>query len=71
MTGPIDVLDGTKAGALDRDLRTAALAALDLKREDARALALKHSWRECARIFIDEMEAAKAWTAGRNGAAAA
>ncbi|MFC5068246.1 glycosyltransferase family 4 protein [Flaviflagellibacter deserti] len=59
VTGPIDVLHGTKAGALDHDLRVAALAALELKREDARALALEHSWQECARIFIREMEMAK------------
>ncbi len=60
VTGPFDVLSGTKAGALDEDLRAAALRALDLKSEDARDLALKHSWQVCARMFIDEMERAKA-----------
>jgi glycosyltransferase involved in cell wall biosynthesis len=60
VTGPLDVLAGTKAGALDKDLRKAALRALKLKRKDARALSLKHSWAACAKMFIREMERAKA-----------
>jgi glycosyltransferase involved in cell wall biosynthesis len=60
VTGPLDVLNGSKAGALDDDLQKAALAALELKHEDARALALEHSWKACAQMFIDEMERAKA-----------
>jgi glycosyltransferase involved in cell wall biosynthesis len=60
VTGPLDVLDGTKAGALDNDLQAAALRALKLKRKDARDLALEHSWAACAKMFIQEMERAKA-----------
>src|SRR3546814_16500665 len=45
VTGPIDILaEGTRAGALDEDLRKARLAALHVPREDARALAPKFSW---------------------------
>lgn len=60
VTGPLDVLKGTKAGALDKDLGKAAMKALKLKRSDARELALKHSWAACAKIFLREMERAKA-----------
>jgi len=60
VTGPLDVIGGTRAGALDADLRAAALRALELKRSDARELALRHSWEACARMFIEEMERAKA-----------
>jgi glycosyltransferase involved in cell wall biosynthesis len=60
VTGPIDVLAGTEAGALDEDLGAACLRALNLPREAARELALRHSWRECARMFLDEMVKAAA-----------
>ncbi len=60
VTGPLDVLSGTKAGALDRDLGAAAMRALKLTRKAARDLALKHSWEACAEIFLHEMERAKA-----------
>jgi glycosyltransferase involved in cell wall biosynthesis len=49
--GPKDILPGTGAGIVDRDLRKACLEALQLKREDARALAEKYSWRACAEDF--------------------
>jgi glycosyltransferase involved in cell wall biosynthesis len=56
VTGPIDVLkDG--AGVLDEDLRAAALAALELAPENARALALKHGWDAPARDFFDNLRA--------------
>ena len=49
--GPKDILPGTGAGIVDTDLRKACLEALKLKREDARALAEKYSWRACAEEF--------------------
>jgi glycosyltransferase involved in cell wall biosynthesis len=49
--GPKDILPGTGAGIVDRDLRKACLEALQLKRDDARALAEKYSWRACAEDF--------------------
>jgi glycosyltransferase involved in cell wall biosynthesis len=60
VTGPVDVLKGTKAGALDKDLGKAAMRALKLKSKDARDLALKHSWEACAQMFVREMQRAKA-----------
>jgi glycosyltransferase involved in cell wall biosynthesis len=49
--GPQDILPGTGAGIVDDDLRKACLEALNLKREDARALAERYSWRACAEDF--------------------
>jgi len=54
--GPKDILPGTGAGIVDRDLRKACLEALTLKREDARALAEKYSWRACAEEFRRNLE---------------
>lgn len=57
--GPGDVLaftaDGMKAGALDDDLKTACMAALQLDRDDARAYALNFAWDACARQFITNL----------------
>jgi glycosyltransferase involved in cell wall biosynthesis len=54
--GPKDILPGTGAGIVDTDLRKACLAALELKREDARALAERYSWRACAEEFRRNLE---------------
>ena len=54
--GPQDILPGTGAGIVDMDLRKACLEALKLKREDARALAEKYSWRACAEDFRRNLE---------------
>jgi glycosyltransferase involved in cell wall biosynthesis len=54
--GPKDILPGTGAGIVDRDLRKACLEALELKREDARTLAEKYSWRACAEDFRRNLE---------------
>lgn len=54
--GPKDILPGTGAGVVDRDLRKACLEALELKREDARALAERYSWRACAEDFRRNLE---------------
>jgi glycosyltransferase involved in cell wall biosynthesis len=57
--GPGDVLaftaDGTKAGALDDDLKTACMAALELNRDDARAYAMNFAWDACAKQFITNL----------------
>ncbi|GLS23839.1 GDP-mannose-dependent alpha-mannosyltransferase [Labrys miyagiensis] len=52
VTGPIDVIGGTKAGVLDKNLRQAALACLSLDPADCRAEALNYSWDACARQFV-------------------
>lgn len=42
-------------GVLDKDLRTAALAALDIPRDLCRAHALTFSWEASARQFLDNI----------------
>jgi glycosyltransferase involved in cell wall biosynthesis len=53
--GPIDVITDPRAGVLSEDLRAAALKALALKREDARAHAETFSWRRTAEIFLENL----------------
>ena len=53
--GPIDVVGSSGAGVLDEDLRAAAIAALDIPRECARARALHFNWDDCARQFMDNV----------------
>ena len=60
VTGPLDVLADTGAGVLGTDLRTAALAALDIPRARCRAEALRHTWAESARQFYANIEIAHA-----------
>ncbi|MEF3367588.1 glycosyltransferase family 1 protein [Methylocystis sp. 9N] len=57
--GPLDVIGASGAGALNDDLRLAALAALDIKREAARAHALTFTWENCARQFLDNIAYAR------------
>ena len=56
VTGPIDVIgdvrDDTAAGALDEDLRAAALRALTIDRGAARRHAERYSWEACTRQFL-------------------
>jgi glycosyltransferase involved in cell wall biosynthesis len=51
-TGPLDVIGDSKAGVMHEDLRTACLAALELRREDAVAHARKFSWRAATEEFL-------------------
>ncbi len=53
--GPIDIIGSAPVGVLDEDLRTAALAALEIPRERCRAFALEHSWEASTRQFIDNV----------------
>lgn len=53
VTGPVDILGDSGVGALDRDLRKAALACLGVPRELARRRAMDFSWQACARQFMD------------------
>ena len=54
VTGPVDVLEGAApgVGALDHDLRAAALRALGGDRGACRAHAERFSWRSCAEGFL-------------------
>ena len=52
---PKDVLIEPGVGAIDWDLQAASLAALTLDRRAARAHALRYSWENSARQFIDNV----------------
>lgn len=66
--GPLDVIGTSGAGVLDWDLRAAALAALAIPREKARAHALNFTWAASARQFLDNIAVARA--AAQNGGTA-
>ncbi len=57
-SGPLDVITDPRAGVLDNDLRAAALRALQLDPVAARAHALRYSWENSARQFIENVLAA-------------
>ena len=52
VTGPLDILDRHPVGAMDVDLRVAALRALSADRAACRAHAELFSWRACADTFL-------------------
>lgn len=56
--GPLDIIGGSSAGALDEDLRTACLKALGLSREAAREHAMRYSWASSARQFLTNVQIA-------------
>jgi len=53
--GPKDVITDRRVGVLDSDLRQAAIAALSLDPEDCRRYALRFSWENCTREFVDNL----------------
>jgi glycosyltransferase involved in cell wall biosynthesis len=57
VTGPKDVLTGADGviGAVDADLRTACLAALNGDRAACRRHAERYSWRACAELFLSHL----------------
>ncbi len=57
--GPLDVVGASGAGVLDEDLRAAALKALTIDREIARAHALTFTWENSARQFLDNINVAR------------
>ena len=54
VTGPVDILAGAApgVGALDHDLRAAAMRALSGDRRACRAHAERFSWRACTDLFV-------------------
>jgi len=52
VTGPIDVIGDSPAGALDEDLRAACLRALEIPRAVARRHAERYSWEACTKQFL-------------------
>jgi len=59
VTGPRDVIGDSKAGVMHEDLRTACLAALELKREDALARARLFTWRAATEQFFSHLHPRK------------
>ncbi|MEW6641602.1 MAG: glycosyltransferase family 1 protein [Pseudomonadota bacterium] len=56
--GPLDVIGASGCGCLDRDLRRAALLALDIPREVCRRHALGFTWRNSVGQFLDNVRQA-------------
>ena len=56
VTGPVDVIGSSKAGAMSADLREACLAALNIPREIAREHAEKFSWQAATEQFVAHLE---------------
>ncbi|RCS59503.1 glycosyltransferase family 4 protein [Parvibium lacunae] len=59
VTGPIDVIGQSGAGALHDDLRTACLEALTIQRSQARKQAEKYSWQACTEQFVSYLKPIK------------
>jgi glycosyltransferase involved in cell wall biosynthesis len=53
--GPMDVIGDSGAGALDWDLRAAALAALNIPRESCRSYAERFSWQTSIEQFLSNV----------------
>jgi glycosyltransferase involved in cell wall biosynthesis len=53
--GPLDVIGNSGAGALDWDLRTAAMAALDIPHEICRSHAMRFSWHTSTEQFLSHV----------------
>jgi glycosyltransferase involved in cell wall biosynthesis len=53
--GPLDVIGDSGAGVLDWNLRGAAMAALDIRREICRSHALRFSWRTATEQFLSHV----------------
>ena len=56
VTGPVDVIGSSKAGAMSADLREACLAALNIPRETAREHAEKFSWQAATDQFVAHLQ---------------
>ncbi len=52
VTGPRDVITDPAVGCLSDDLRQAAMTALRLDPAACRKFALRHTWEQCARLFV-------------------
>jgi glycosyltransferase involved in cell wall biosynthesis len=53
---PRDVIGDAPVGALDEDLRSACLAALERSRAACRGFALRMTWTESARLFLTHVQ---------------
>ncbi len=57
VTGPLDVIADHPVGALDENLRSACLRALEMSRQACRNFALERCWENSARQFIGNLSA--------------
>ena len=55
VAGPLDVIGGSGAGALDADLEAACRRALAIPAESCTAFARRFSWEACAEQFLDNL----------------
>ena len=55
VTGPVDVVIEGRTGCLDRDLRAAALRALDVDRDGCVAHARTMTWARCADMVLENL----------------
>lgn len=62
VTGPIDVLGSSGAGAMHDDLELACLSALDIPRKIARSHAEKFSWEAASLQFLSHLKPANSHT---------
>ncbi|QWD79217.1 glycosyltransferase family 1 protein [Polynucleobacter sp. MWH-Spelu-300-X4] len=62
VTGPIDVIGTSGAGAMHDDLRLACLSALNIPREVARGHAEKFSWEVASHQFLSHLKPANGHT---------
>ena len=60
VAGPRDVVGDSDAGVLDEDLAAACRKALAVPRDRARGFALRYTWAESARQFLDNVVRARA-----------
>jgi len=65
VTGPIDIVRPGVTGVLAEDLSEAARQALTLDRDRVRQQALEFGWEACARLFLQNIEAAVLAKQGR------
>jgi len=56
VTGPVDVVQDGRTGALDADLGRAVERALELDPRECVAEAERHSWRRCSEAFLGHLE---------------
>ena len=61
VTGPLDVIGDSGAGALKEDLRLACLEALEIPREKAHEYSKRFTWAESARQFLGNIDASRGW----------
>lgn len=56
--GPIDVIQSSEVGCLDKDLKKATLMALGKSRRKCRNYALEFSWEKCTNQFFNNLQLA-------------